>query len=138
MAKSKEMPFGLQENLFLKCKFMNSRVDPVSVYVSKNGYKFFNNNYNVLDAIDLITSVKFAKEEKPDKLVRYIELYDGKDQLLTTDEELIDDFTSGEIIASLVIPDAGIEFNRNYRLVAILRDGELELMKVEYTFYIEQ
>ncbi len=137
-AKVKEMPFGLQENLFLKCKFMDSKLVPISVYVSKNGYKNHSNNLRPLDEIDLISSVELKESYQAKELTRQIELFDDQGNLLTHDEELMEGFSRGEVIASLVIPEAGIEFNRNYRLIAYLTDGDLELMRVEYTFYIEQ
>ncbi|MEZ4937472.1 MAG: hypothetical protein R2799_07745 [Crocinitomicaceae bacterium] len=137
-SKEKIMPYGLNENLFLRCKFMEGKIRPVAVFVNQNGYKVFKNNLNASDEIELITSIELMNGQSSNNLMRYVELYDEKGELLIRDEEAIKDFQKGEIIASMIIPEEGIEYNRNYTLVAILEDGIEELMKVEYTFYIEQ
>ncbi|MCB0477567.1 MAG: hypothetical protein KDC84_05360 [Crocinitomicaceae bacterium] len=136
--KEKLMPYGLQENLYLKCKFMESRVKPLAVYVNQNGYKIFTNSLKPLDEIELITAINLEDGKSPQHLIRYVELYNENGDLLIRDEEEIKDFLKGEIIASMIIPEEGIEYNRNYSLVAILEDGEQELMKVEYKFQIEK
>lgn len=138
MAKTKELPFGLQDNVNLKCRFLGSRISPVSVYVSQNGYKIHTNNLKVNDEIEMITSVSVQDDYEPKSLTRITELHDEAGNVLMSDEEEMIDFKKGEVIASMIIPETGVEFNRSYYLFTILKDEEEELMKVEYKFYIEK
>lgn len=137
-AKKSDLPFGLQDNLHLKCNFLSKRIQPISVYVSRNGYKTYANNLHTNDFIEMITSVSLAEDYKPKALERYTELYDEKGNLLIRDQEDMTDFRKGEVLASMQIPEFGVEFNRNYTLITLLKDGEEEVLKVEYKFYVER
>lgn len=135
-AKRKDEPFGLTENIHLKFKHNVNKVDPVAVYVLKNDYRTEGNKFNVGDEISLITAINLNDASSKAGLKRIVQLVDPDGNLLSQDEEDIKDFAAGQIYADIAIPEFGVLFNKEYKLINILQQGETELFKTEFTFTI--
>ena len=73
-SKRKDYPFGMRENIHLSFMYNEAKIDPVSVHVIRNDYKFLGNEVKVRDELEVVTAFYFQSDFVPENRVRLVQL----------------------------------------------------------------
>lgn len=133
-AKKAAVLGGVNPNIDIN--FQSEKLDLIASYAFRNGYKEEGNYFKLGDELSVLTAYKIKDSVKLKNTIRYTKLFDAKGELLSIDEEEIEVLQGGEFESSIVIPEFGVSFGEKYRIVTLVKEADLEILRVEYTFVI--
>lgn len=134
--KIKDRPFGKDLNPSVKSFFDLNKVEPIAVYVLVNGYRFEGNELRPGDVVYLKISARKKEGVLADGFKTLIEVRDAQDQLLSENTDRSQNFTEGEVFATITVPYSGEEIGKTFKVIAKLTDFREEVFKAEYEFKV--
>ncbi|MEZ4937473.1 MAG: hypothetical protein R2799_07750 [Crocinitomicaceae bacterium] len=135
-AKILERPYGKDLNSAVKFDFDASKVEPISVFVLVNGFKYSGNELKPGDVVFLKVAARKIEGIDASGFKNVIQVIDNEGNILSENIERTPQFTEGEAYATITIPYSNEEIGKTFKLISKLVDLHDLVIGAEYTFKV--